>query len=87
MKSHRDAVRCGYLDTVEAEKRGCQEPALAERVCQAPPDHTIIPARVLIHPPHPHINAPPHIKPEDYDGTTDWIAYQIYFDQLAELYG
>ena len=29
----------------------------------------------------------PHMKPEDYDGTTDWLEYKVYFDQLAELYG
>ena len=29
----------------------------------------------------------PPIKPEMYDGTTDWSEFQIYFDQLAELFG
>ena len=29
----------------------------------------------------------PHIKPEEYDGTTDWSEYQIYFEQLSNLYG
>ena len=29
----------------------------------------------------------PHMKPEDYDGTTDCLEYKVYFDQLAELYG
>ena len=32
------------------------------------------------------VSNPPHIKPEMYDGTTDWSEYCIYFDQLAELY-
>ena len=45
-----------------------------------------VPASVPFHPPHPHVSASPHIKPEDYDETTDWTEYQIYFDQLAELY-
>ena len=31
--------------------------------------------------------SPQPIKPEMYDGTTDWLEYQIYFDQLAELFG
>ena len=48
-----------------------------------PPD----PAGGSFHPPHPHISAPSHIKPKDYDGTTDWTEYQIYFDQFAALYG
>ena len=26
------------------------------------------------------------MKPEDYDGTTDWSEYKVYFDQLAKLY-
>ena len=39
------------------------------------------------HPPHPHMSAPPHIKPEDYDSTFDRTEYQIYFDHLSELYG
>ena len=29
----------------------------------------------------------PHMKPEDYDCTTDWLEYKVYFDQLVELYG
>ena len=29
----------------------------------------------------------PHMKPEDYDGTTEWLEYKVYFNQLAELYG
>ena len=33
------------------------------------------------------VSTPPHIKPEDYDGTTDWSEYHMYFEQLAELYG
>ena len=37
-------------------------------------------------PARPVVSAP-HIKPEDYDGTTDWSEYKIYFDQLSELYG
>ena len=28
----------------------------------------------------------PTMKPECYDGTTDWSEYCIYFDQLSELY-
>ena len=31
--------------------------------------------------------SPPPIKPEMYDGTTDWSEYQIYFDQMSELFG
>ena len=27
-----------------------------------------------------------HMKLEDYDGTTDWLKYKVYFDQLAKLY-
>ena len=39
-------------------------------------------------PPAPQmVSTVPHIKPEDFDGTKDWSEYQIYFDQLAELYG
>ena len=26
------------------------------------------------------------MNPEDYDGTTDWLEYKLYFNQLAELY-
>ena len=29
----------------------------------------------------------PHMKSDNYDGTTDWLEYKVYFDQLAELYG
>ena len=25
------------------------------------------------------------MKPEDYDGITNWLEYKVYFDQLAEL--
>ena len=38
-----------------------------------------------------HLPAPPtvrsrvNLKPDSYDGTTDWSEYQIYFEQLAEL--
>ena len=42
-----------------------------------------VPASGPFHPPHPQISDSPHIKPED----NDWTEYQIYFDQLAELYG
>ena len=38
-------------------------------------------------PPVHNLVSTPSLKPEDYDGTTDWAEYQIYFDQLAELYG
>ena len=86
-------------DTMEAEKKGCQEASPARRVHQALPDDIVIededevledssdagevflqsgdvlrppvPAGVLIHPLHPHVSASPHIKPEDYDGTTN----------------
>ena len=34
-----------------------------------------------------HHQVSPHIRPESYDGTTDWSEYLIYFEQLAELYG
>ena len=50
------------------------------------------PPRGRIHnlpPPGPSVvsTSPPPIKPEMYDGTTDWSEYQIYFDHLAELFG
>ena len=34
----------------------------------------------------PMVSTPPHFKPEDYDGTSDWSEYEIYFEQMAELY-
>ena len=39
--------------------------------------------------PHPLFSnvSIPHMKPEDYDDTIDWLEYKVYFDQLAELYG
>ena len=34
----------------------------------------------------PVVSTPPSpIKPEMYDGTTDWSEYKIYFDQMSEL--
>ena len=48
-----------------------------------PPVHTGGP----LHPPHAQVSAPPHIKPEDYDGASDWTEYQIYFEQLSEFHG
>lgn len=46
------------------------------------------PVRQLYHSPptRPLVSTQPHMKPEDYDGTSDWSEYKIYFDQLAELY-
>ena len=37
------------------------------------------------HPPRQWVSTAPRFKPEDYDGTTSWTEYQMYFDQLAEL--
>ena len=47
------------------------------------------PVRQLYHPPpaRPVVSTSPQMRPEDYDGTTDWSEYLIYFEQLAELYG
>ena len=44
------------------------------------------PVRNVPAPPMPTVSALPHVKPEDYDGTSDWLEYKVYFDQLAELY-
>ena len=30
------------------------------------------------------VSTPSPIKPEMYDGTKDWVGYQVYFDQLAQ---
>ena len=38
-------------------------------------------------PTRPLVSTHPHLKPEEYDGTTDWSEYLIYFEQLSELYG
>ena len=35
---------------------------------------------------HQMVSTHPHIKPEEYDGTSDWSEYLIYFEQLSELY-
>ena len=55
--------------------------------------------RAVVHPPAGRMNGlplpgppmvgnpPPPIKPEMYDGTTDWSEYQVYFDQMSELFG
>ena len=48
-----------------------------------PPGRNPLPPHLL--PPQQTVSTP-HIKPEDYDGTSDWSEYLIYFDQLAELY-
>ena len=34
-----------------------------------------------------HRQVSPNIRPEKYDGTSDWSEYLIYFEQLSELYG
>ena len=36
-----------------------------------------VPADGVFHLPHNHVSAPPHIKPEDHDETSDWTVYQI----------
>ena len=36
-------------------------------------------------PPRPMVSTFPQLRPEDYDGTTDWSEYQIYYEQLSEL--
>jgi len=33
------------------------------------------------------VSTPPQMRPEMYDGTSDWEEYLIYFEQLSELYG
>ena len=33
------------------------------------------------------VGQPFNIKPEPYDGKTDWPEYLVYFEQLAEVYG
>ena len=45
--------------------------------------------RMNVFPPAPRhaVSTSPQFKPEDFDGTTDWSEYQIYFEQLAELNG
>ena len=43
----------------------------------------LVPAGEPFHPPRPRTSVTHHIKPEGYDGTTDWTEYHIYFDKLA----
>jgi len=38
-------------------------------------------------PTHRMVSTPPQMRPELYDGTSDWAEYLIYFEMLAELYG
>jgi hypothetical protein len=33
------------------------------------------------------VGAPLNIKPEPYDGKSDWPEYLVYFEQLSEIYG
>ena len=49
---------------------------------RAPPPAWNLPPRPAL----PMVSTTPHMKPEDYDGTSDWAEYKIYFDQMAELY-
>jgi hypothetical protein len=53
-------------------------------VRRRPACHPPSPPRPMV---HETVSRVPHIKPEDYDGTTEWSEYYMYFEQMSELYG
>ena len=46
-----------------------------------------LPARPQPRTPFHMTGAPLHLRPEPYDGVSDWLEYLVYFEQLAEVQG
>ena len=77
-----------HREGVEEEEEVYEDASDAGEVLFRRPDAPRPPVRPLF-PPSPArpVVSTPQIKPEDFDGTTDWSEYLIYFEQLSELYG